>query len=359
MICKLIVVACTLLASAAPASAQAEPPERELTLTVGTKVAPPFVMKGPDGDYRGLSISLLDSIAEDVGFGYEIREYDLPGLLDATARGEVDLAASATTITAERERLVDFTHPFYTAGLAIAVRDEGGINWLRTLRGVFSPTFLSAIAALTTILLGTGALMWLAERKRNQDQFGGGLTGIGHGFWWSAVTMTTVGYGDKAPITLAGRLIALVWMFTSVIIISGFTAAIATSLTLNNMGSDIQSPDDLRGKPVGAVAGSTSEESVRSLDAKVRTYPTGPEAVAALADGEVEAVVHDEPVLRWWLSTADSELTLVKETFDPQDYGFATPPGSELRERVSRAILDITSTEEWARRVERTLSGGE
>ena len=73
-----------------------------------------------------------------------------------------------------------------------------------------------------------GVVMWLGERRRNQAQFGGTAAhGIGAGLWWSAVTMTTVGYGDKAPVTILGRLLGLVWMFAAIIIISSFTAAIA------------------------------------------------------------------------------------------------------------------------------------
>lgn len=72
--------------------------------------------------------------------------------------------------------------------------------------------------------------------------------------------MTTVGYGDKAPITAMGRGIALVCMFASVIIVSGFTAAIATALTVGELRRPVRGPNDLFGSRVIRVAGSTSAE---------------------------------------------------------------------------------------------------
>jgi hypothetical protein len=70
-------------------------------------------------------------------------------------------------------------------------------------------------------------MVWLFERKLNPAHFGGNtLQGIGSGFWFSAVTMTTVGYGDKHPKTTGGRIVSLIWMFTAVILVSLFTATI-------------------------------------------------------------------------------------------------------------------------------------
>lgn len=344
--------------SRAAADALATPGEQ---IRVGARVAPPFIMQGDDGSYHGLAIALLDEITSELDLTYELQEYDLAPLFDAAAAGEIDVAVGPLTITAEREQRVDFTHPYYASGLGIAVRDEGGIAWLTALTSLASPAFLSAVGTLAAILLITGGLMWLVERKKNEDQFGGhAAKGLGNGFWWSAVTMTTVGYGDKAPITPVGRVIALVWMFASVIIISSFTAAIATSLTLSSLGGDIQGPNDLAGKRIGALEGSTGAENARDRGARVRTFASGDEAINALAEGDVEAVVHDEPVLRWWISQSDTNqpIAVLPETFAPQDYGFATAEGDALREELNRAILEVTTRPTWRDRVDRLLEGG-
>ena len=70
--------------------------------------------------------------------------------------------------------------------------------------------------------------------------------------------MTTVGYGDKSPKTLGGRIVATVWMFMAVIVISGFTAAITSSLTISNMQSLVAGPEDLPRVKVGTISSSTS-----------------------------------------------------------------------------------------------------
>ncbi|MGO2102628.1 MAG: ion channel [Psychroflexus halocasei] len=44
--------------------------------------------------------------------------------------------------------------------------------------------------------------------------------------------MTTVGYGDKSPLSLGGRIVGLIWMFMAVIILSSLTAGIASALTV-------------------------------------------------------------------------------------------------------------------------------
>jgi voltage-gated potassium channel len=51
---------------------------------------------------------------------------------------------------------------------------------------------------------------------------------VGDGLWWAMVTISTVGYGDKVPATSAGRLLAVILMFSGVALFSFFTASVSS-----------------------------------------------------------------------------------------------------------------------------------
>ena len=56
-------------------------------------------------------------------------------------------------MTPEREKVFNFTHPFYTTGLSIAVSSQGKKNWQKAVERFFSPQFLRVIAGLALLLL--------------------------------------------------------------------------------------------------------------------------------------------------------------------------------------------------------------
>jgi len=313
-------------------------------LVVGTKEAPPFAMKRPDGSWHGLSIELWREISAELGRDHEFRELGLEELLAGVEAGELDAAVAALTITPEREETSDFSHPFHTSGLGIAVAASGP-DFLATVFALFSGDFLKAVGALAVVLFIIGAIVWALERRRNPEQFGGStVEGLGAGFWFSAVTMTTVGYGDKAPVTFAGRVVALVWMFAGLIAISGFTAAIASSLTVNRLGSQVGGPQDLPRVSVATVPGSTSAAYLDRRGIGYEGFDSPRAVLEALAGGEVEAVVYDEPMLRYLAKEEFSgRVEILPSIFQRQDYGFALPAGSELREPVNQSLLRLLS----------------
>ena len=197
------------------------------------------------------------------------------------------------TITPEREKNFDFTHSFYTTGLGIAVAAKAHNPWFTVVRRVVSAAFLKVVASLTLVLLGVGVLVWWFEHKKNPQQFNGSAArGIGSGFWWSAVTMTTVGYGDKAPITLAGRILGLIWMFVAIIIISSFTAAITSSLTVTQLETVIKGPEDLPKVTVGTLANTTSESYLKQIHISFRSL-----RVASGGAGDLEGRKNPGPGL--------------------------------------------------------------
>jgi len=59
----------------------------------------------------------------------------------------------------------------------------------------------------------------------------GAFKNIGNSLWWAIVTMTTVGYGDMAPVTLPGRLLAILIMLTGIILVALVTGTISSIFT--------------------------------------------------------------------------------------------------------------------------------
>ena len=145
----------------------ASEPKRD-SLDVATRHAPPFAIK-TDSGWEGITIELLRRINEQAAFDYRLKELGLEAMLQQTAAGGVDLAAAALTVTAEREQRLDFTHPFFTSGLGVAIPQHAGLSWLTALQGIFSQAFLQAAGALLGVLTLVGVLVWALERRRNEQ----------------------------------------------------------------------------------------------------------------------------------------------------------------------------------------------
>lgn len=347
------------LVAATAAHAQTEgnrPDELDIDrLLVATREVPPFAIRSDEGHWSGISIELLREVkaALEAELEHEIalefRDLPLADMLDAVEHGEVDLAAGAITVNYEREKRMDFSHPFYHSGLGIAVGASNHAGWWGTLRAILSPTFLGIVAALLAALALSAVAVYFFERRANREQFGGGaVRGIGSGLWWAAVTLTTVGYGDKAPVTLPGRLIGLAWMFAGLFIIASFTAAVTSALTLNQLKADISGPADLSRVRVATVEGSTAAGYLRARHINAQQFGTASEALAAVTSQAADAVVYDAPILRYQvLNDYPGEATVLPVTFAEQDYAFPLPPGSPLRERINQVLLRQVDSPDW------------
>ena len=76
-----------------------------------------------------------------------------------------------------------------------------------------------------------GFIAWITERWKNDTEFPRPFfSGMYEAFWWSFVSMTTVGYGDKAPKSFAGRMFAVLWILIGITMCSILTASITTDI---------------------------------------------------------------------------------------------------------------------------------
>jgi voltage-gated potassium channel len=68
------------------------------------------------------------------------------------------------------------------------------------------------------------------------------------GIWWAVVTVTTVGYGDKIPTSVDGKIIAMVVVFVGIGFLSVLTASIASVFVKSDRGSEYQELSDALGR---------------------------------------------------------------------------------------------------------------
>ena len=333
----------------------------EKILLVGTKEAPPFSFKDSNGKWTGISIDLWESIAGEMGLQYQYEEQTIKGLLDGVTNHSLDAAVSALTLTTEREERFDFTHPFYNTGLGIAVQTKKGSVWKAVLKEFLSTEFLEIIGVLIGTMIMLGFIIWLFERKKNQKDFGGSAKeGIGSGIWWSVVTMTAVGYGDKVPRSFGGRFFATVWMFTGIILISTFIATITSVLTVSQLEYAIDGPEDLRMNTVGTIRYTTSEIYMQDNRIVYIPYDTVTEALDALDLGTINALVYDAPLLQYFINRDyKGKVEVLLNTFLRQDYGIALQQGSEYREPINRILLRRIHQDEWQDLLYKHLGGQE
>lgn len=101
----------------------------------------------------------------------------------------------------------------------------------------------SLVGRVSTYVVGTAlmalALGAIAVLDVEQDADGANITTFGDALWWSATTVTTVGYGDHFPVTTQGRLIAVSLMLVGIALIGVITAAVAAWMV-----QQVQQPDD-------------------------------------------------------------------------------------------------------------------
>ena len=118
----------------------------------------------------------------------------------------------------------------------------------------------------------------------------------------------------------------------------------ATQVIIVQEGSEIAGNDDLAGKTIGVQLGTTGDIFAEDVEgATIERYNKGMDAVRALANGIIDAVIIDNEPAKQFVSKAEG-LKILDEEFVTEEYAIAiAKDNEELLEKVNTALEELTA----------------
>ena len=265
----------------------------------------------------------------------------------------LDVAANSSAFQNPTPCCVDFGTPLAEETIGLIVKTP--VYQQDLLGALFNSANVNIIAMVVLAVVVAAHVVWLAERHENPEQFPTEyLDGIDDAIWWSATTVTTVGYGDKAPLTTAGRIFALVWMFAGVIFLGLFAGQISTSMERASSFVQIESLADLSATDVVCTPSKIYLSLLEKYPFKHYTAMPLSACVEDLQQGKATAVYFDTPMLKYQFVVSpdlNQKYHTVSGTLPLFSLGpiyaagkIATPRELEIKRRLNIATLEVQQT---------------
>ncbi len=310
---------------------------------VGLYKSPPFVMVDESGAATGMAVDLWKRIADDLNLEFDYTIFNSPkALVDAAASGEVGVAVTNLSITKKRAERVNFTQPWFDAGLRIMTSDASSSSGA-VIEGLYSAGYLQTYGWMVLAVLIATLGITLFDRRFDPNYPKSWREGLAEGFY----TVMLVATSGKPPprsklFGWIGKVWAGLWLVCGIGVLAYVTSTVTSVMTTIAITSTINNVDDLPGKTIGVFEGSVADEFAEEIGLDRRVFPGIDEAVAALQNGRVLAVVADAPVLEYYAHTHPNQgLGVVGPIFKPDKYGFALPLDNALTKSITVTLLRL------------------
>ncbi|XP_017753501.1 PREDICTED: glutamate receptor ionotropic, kainate 2-like isoform X2 [Eufriesea mexicana] len=353
---------------------------------ISTKLGPPYVMEVTDSAtrgilieqtrYEGFCIDLIEEIAKLLNFKYEFElvpdgkygTYDKEtkqwnGLIRRLLDRDADLAICDLTITYERESAVDFTMPFMNLGISILSRKPEEKE--PDLFSFLSPLSTDVWIYMATAFLAVSIMLFLQARMApgewdnphpcnpDPEELENSFD-LKNSMWLTVGSIMQQG-SDILPKAPSIRMVAGMWWFFTLIMVSSYTANLAAFLTVDKMDNPIKGVEDLAKQTkvkYGAVDGGSTSAFFR--DSNYSTYQrmwaammeARPSVFTKSNDEGVDRVLKKRDYAFLMESTTieyrmerNCDLDKVGGLIDNKGYGIALPRNSPYRTPISGAIL--------------------
>lgn len=320
----------------------------------------PFFLEMRQGHPRGLSPNLWERCRESLPLDCEYSYVaDPEQALTLVRTGQADLAMGPISARSDQLEQLDFSFPYLESPLAVLVLRHNSNLFQR-----FSPSLRTGLVAgglvFVLALTGVGLLVWLFERRSNPEHFPAAAhQGLEEAIWLAVTTATSVGYGDRFPVTRPGRLVMAVWMILAGITFSVVTALISTSLTLSHIpGMTVHTLHDLRSLHLAVVKDSPAGLALNPLNARITEVESLDRARQLLDRGKVQAVVSSGLILREALGR-DARYQIQQLNQASLYFCFALPKDSPWTRRLNASLLRLQESGVLQEATDRWLNRGE
>ncbi|CAH1400966.1 unnamed protein product [Nezara viridula] len=354
------------------------------TFYVVSRLGEPYLTeidKNLEGNARfaGYSMDLIDEIAKDLKFSYKFYlapdgEYgsfnketkQWTGLIKELRERRADLGICDLTITYERRSAVDFTMPFMTLGISILYSKP--MKQPPELFSFLSPFSVDVWIYMATAYLGVSLLLYFLARC-TPDEWDNPhpcnpdptelecIFSLQNCLWFSIGSLMAQGC-DLLPKALSTRVVAGMWWFFVLIMISSYTANLAAFLTMDRMEATIENVEDLANQnkiKYGLLKKGSSanffQNSNVSLYQKIwsQMESAHPSVFTSDNDEGVERVLRGNRGYAFFMESTTIEyqkekhcsLMQVGGLLDSKGYGIAMPFNSPYRIAISGSVLKM------------------
>ncbi|KAK3781138.1 hypothetical protein RRG08_020080 [Elysia crispata] len=324
---------------------------------------------------EGFCIDLTKAVAEKLEFDYQIRfvkdgRYGSPmsngtwdGMVGELIRHEADMAIAPFTITADRSRVIDFTKPFMSLGISIMIQrpEPSGKHFFSFMEPLSYEIWMCIVFAY----IGVSVVLFLVSRfSPNEwhisepEHYIANDFSISNSLWFSLGAFMQQGC-DISPRSMSGRIVGSVWWFFTLIIISSYTANLAAFLTVERMLTPIDSAEDLA-RQTEIQYGTISSGSTKAFfkNSQFQTYQrmwaymmsAQPSVFVQKHEDGIARVRHskgkyayltESTTIDYVSSRKPCDTLKVGNNLNSDGFGIGTPVGSDLRELLNFAVLEL------------------
>lgn len=359
------------------------------TLIVSTILSNPyFMMKESDqilkenDQFEGFVFDIIDEISKMLGFHYKFKLVDdsnwgtlnkmtgeWNGMIRELLDGKADLAIADLSINYDRESAVDFTMPFLNTGISILYKKPQ--KKPPNLFSFLSPLSVEVWIYMCTAYLAVSLSIYAMSRitpyewnnphpcRQQPDMLENNFT-ILNAMWFTIGSLMQQG-SDVMPKATSTRMVAGLWWFFTLIMISSYTANLAAFLTVERMDSPISSAEDLAKQTkikYGLVGSGSTLDFFRysTLPTQQRMWTfmetTRPSVFVKNTKEGVERVQRSNGQYAFFMESTSIEffterrcdLIQIGVPMDSKGYGIAMRPGSPFRAALSQAVLKMQET---------------